>query len=210
MTSTRQLFLDAAASAAALLRAPAVATRWNADSALPKFTVSGLAGHLAWQVTIVSRLLADHEPEAKPTSLLEHYTQAVWIGASLDDDLNVGIRQIGEATAEGGPDELAARVEAAIAELHGLLPAEPAGRIVRMASFVLSLDDFLTTRILEIAVHSDDLAVSVGVPTPELPTAATDAVLVLLTRLAAHRHGPTAVLRALSRPERAPATIAGI
>jgi hypothetical protein len=37
---------------------------------------------------------------------------------------------------------------------------------------------------------------------------ATDTVLTLLTRLAARRHGPAAVLRALSRAERAPATIA--
>ena len=37
-----------------------------------------------------------------------------------------------------------------------------------------------------------------------------DAVLALLTRLAARRHGPAAVLRALSRAERAPATIAAI
>ncbi|WP_230205174.1 hypothetical protein [Parafrankia elaeagni] len=75
---------------------------------------------------------------------------------------------------------------------------------------VLSLDDFLATRILEIAVHSDDLAVSVDVPTPALPVPATDAVLALLTRLAAHRHGPTAVLRAFSRAERAPTTITAI
>jgi len=32
----------------------------------------------------------------------------------------------------------------------------------------LSLDDLLTTRTMEIAVHSDDLAVSVGVAAPNL------------------------------------------
>jgi hypothetical protein len=35
-----------------------------------------------------------------------------------------------------------------------------------------------------------------------------DPVFALLTRLAVRRHGPTALLRALSRSERAPATIA--
>jgi hypothetical protein len=64
------------------------------------------------------------------------------------------------------------------------------------------------TRIVEFAVHVDDLSVSVGIPIPNLPPQVTDTVLVLLTRLAAHRHGPTAVLRALSRAERAPATFA--
>jgi hypothetical protein len=37
--------------------------------------------------------------------------------------------------------------------------------------------------------------------------AVLDPVLGLLTGLAARRHGPTAVLRALSRSERAPASI---
>jgi len=61
---------------------------------------------------------------------------------------------------------------------------------------------------MEIAVHSDDLAVSVGVPTPPLPAAVIDPVLALLTQVAVRRHGQTAVLRTLSRSERAPATIA--
>jgi hypothetical protein len=66
------------------------------------------------------------------------------------------------------------------------------------------------TRLLEIAVHTDDLAVSVGVPTPSLPAAVLDPVLHLLLRLAARRHGPTAVLRALSRAERAPVNISAL
>ena len=57
-------------------------------------------------------------------------------------------------------------------------------------------------------MQADDLSASVGIPTPTLPPQVTDTVLVLLTRLAVHRHGPTAVLRALSRAERAPTTIA--
>jgi len=65
----------------------------------------------------------------------------------------------------------------------------------------------LVTSMMEIAVHSDDLAVSVGVDPPRLPDAVVDPVLVLLTHLSAGRHGPTAVLRALSRAERAPASI---
>ncbi|OAA23643.1 Mycothiol maleylpyruvate isomerase N-terminal domain-containing protein [Frankia sp. EI5c] len=142
--------------------------------------------------------------------MFDRYAAAAWIGTPLDDALNVGIRNLSVEFAAGGPDALAAQVEAAIRTTRDLLPAEPAGRLVRWASSVLSLDDFLVTRILEIAVHSDDLAASVGIPTPELPTEATEIVLGLLTRLAAHRHGPTAVLRTLSRAERAPAAITGI
>jgi len=74
----------------------------------------------------------------------------------------------------------------------------------------MSLGDFLTTRLMEIVVHNDDLAVSVGIPTPEMPARAFETVADLLTRMAVRRHGPTAVLRALSRAERAPETIAAI
>lgn len=72
----------------------------------------------------------------------------------------------------------------------------------------LRLDDLLTNRMMELIVHLDDLAVSVGVPTPGLPVAATDAVIGVLAQLAARRHGPAAVYRALTRAERAPATTA--
>jgi hypothetical protein len=72
----------------------------------------------------------------------------------------------------------------------------------------MMLDDMLVTRMMELAVHSDDLAVSVGIDTPVLPPSAVEVVIDLLSRLAVRRHGPTAVLRALSRAERAPDTIA--
>jgi hypothetical protein len=52
--------------------------------------------------------------------------------------------------------------------------------------------------------------VSVGLEPQELPDAAFDPVLVLLARLAARRHGQAALLRALTRVERAPAAINAI
>ena len=57
-------------------------------------------------------------------------------------------------------------------------------------------------------MQADDLSASVGIPTPTTPPQVTDTVLVLLARPAAHRHGPTAMPRALGRAECAPATIA--
>jgi hypothetical protein len=55
-----------------------------------------------------------------------------------------------------------------------------------------------------------DLAASVGLPTPEFAGPAVETVIDVLSRLAVQRHGATAVVRALSRAERAPATIAAI
>jgi hypothetical protein len=47
----------------------------------------------------------------------------------------------------------------------------------------------------------------VGIETPALPESVIEPVVDLLARLAVHRHGATAVIRTLSRAERAPATI---
>ncbi len=72
---------------------------------------------------------------------------------------------------------------------------------------LLPLDDFLTTRLLEIVVHVDDLAISTAVEPPQLPAQVTQPVIDLLAQLATVRHGPTAVIRTFSRTERAPETV---
>lgn len=212
MTSIRDAYLDAAASAGTLLRDPAVAAAWDRPSALAEFSVRGLAGHLAAQVFIVKPALAEPLSDEPAIGLLDHYGRAKWLGADINDEVNVDIRAGGERQAAGGPAELVARVDATIEELTRVLRAQPSARVVTVpwTGWSLRLDDFLTTRLMEIAVHSDDLAVSVGVPAPELPLAALDPVVVLLSRLALRRHGQAALLRALSRAERAPAAIAAL
>lgn len=210
MTGYREDFLAMARSAAGLLHEQAVQDAWGEPSALPKLSVRGLAGHLAHQVLVVPVVLAAPAPDEPTVTLLEHYRRSEWIGADLDADINVGIRNRGEETAAQGPAELAARVDSTIGELTGGLASVPdrPARLSHWGPWSLSLDDFLVTRMIELAVHSDDLAVSVGVATPELPPAAERTVIDLLSRLAVRRHGPSNVLRALSRAERAPATIA--
>ncbi|GAA0360662.1 maleylpyruvate isomerase N-terminal domain-containing protein [Actinoallomurus spadix] len=210
MTRTADDFLTVARSAAALLRDPAVAERWSGPSALPGFRVSGLAGHLAYQVLAVPRILAQPVPAEPTIPLLEHYARVDWVDAGPDAEINVRIRQGGEEAAAGGPEALAAEVDAVIERSAAGLASAP-DRPVRIpfwGPWSLTLDDLLITRTMELAVHSDDLAVSVGIPAPELPESAAETVIGLLTRLAVRRHGPTGVLRALSRAERAPATIA--
>ncbi|MCK9897712.1 maleylpyruvate isomerase N-terminal domain-containing protein [Frankia sp. AgB32] len=210
MTPIWQTYLDTAAAAAALLRDPALAAAWDADSALAHYRVGALAGHLAWQIVAVPEMLTAVPPDGAPRALLEHYTGAAWLGAAPDAEINTRLRDLGERVAADGPVALAERADEALARLSVALPGAPPGRLVRLGPSVLRLEDFLTSRLLEITVHADDLAVSVGVEAPPMPAPAVEAVLGLLTRLAVARHGPTAVLRALSRAERAPATIAAI
>jgi len=72
----------------------------------------------------------------------------------------------------------------------------------------LTFEDFLVTRMMEIVVHSDDLAVSLDREPPTWPAGVLEPVLSLLTGVAVMRHGQAAVVRTLSRAERAPGVIA--
>jgi hypothetical protein len=204
------VYLEAARAAAGLLAAPALAAGWTEPSALREFAVSGLAGHLARQVTMVPGLLSRETPrDPQVIGVLDHYARAPWVDAALDDEANVSVRRTSEREAADGPAVLAKRTSDAITRLEEILPAQDPARLVYIpwSGWALTLADFLTTRTLEIVIHVDDLAVSVGTEPPDMPDDATDTVLVLLARLAVRRHGTAAVLRALSRKERAPATI---
>jgi hypothetical protein len=210
VTAIRDGYLAAAATAADLLSDSAVAQRWEAPSALPAMPVGALAGHLARQVFNVEALLAQDACGQPPISLLDHYARSAWLDAGLDDEPNAGMRRSSAAEAEAGPAVLAARARDAVGRLGADLASEPPDRVVLVpwGPWPLTLDDLLITRMMEIAVHCDDLAHSADLPTPALPDDVADTVLVLLARLAARRHGTVAVVRALSRAERAPATIA--
>jgi hypothetical protein len=70
---------------------------------------------------------------------------------------------------------------------------------------VLPLDQCLLTRVLELVVHADDLAVSLGVPTPTFEPDVVDATVTTLARISVAKRGQLPVLRALSRRERADA-----
>ena len=66
-------------------------------------TVGGLAHHLVRQATVTLQLLAASPVEGEPVTLLGHYERAAWVTASLDDDVNVGVREGSNADAAGGP-----------------------------------------------------------------------------------------------------------
>ncbi|HEX6498763.1 MAG TPA: maleylpyruvate isomerase N-terminal domain-containing protein [Micromonosporaceae bacterium] len=206
----RQAYLDAADVAARLLREPALAERWRRPSALPEMSIAALAYHLASQITLTVSYLAA-PPGRAAIPLLRHYTDNDWVTSGLHGETNVAIREGSDrAAADTTPDALADEVDAAIATLRQVVPAQPADRIVDFRRWGLTVDDFLTTRVMELVVHSDDLAVSLDIPTPAMPVEATGATIALLAQVAAWRHGPLAVVRALARGERAPQRITAL
>ncbi|QNN54197.1 maleylpyruvate isomerase N-terminal domain-containing protein [Nocardioides mesophilus] len=208
--SRREIFVEAADVALPLVEHELVAKRWTEPSALPRMSVGALATHLAGQVVSAHAALAAPSAASRETPLpvLEHYQRSKWVTAALDDEANVNIREGAEHTAEEGRDAVVERLQRSLASLRAWSGDTPPTVRMPWWEWSLSMDDFLLTRMLEVVVHSDDLAVSLDVPTPEFPRAVVRPVLTLLTTLAVRRHGQPAVLRALTRSERAPASLA--
>jgi len=205
----RDAYLEAATSAADLICHPLVVQSWEKPSALPKLTVGALACHLGGQILLTHDLLSAPPKEPEPIALLEHYARASWVRADLDDDVNVSIRRGAETNAHDGAAALEGKVIEALSSLRMRLPdvREPDTVQLPWQGWSLSLDDFLVTRMMEITVHSDDLAVSLDMPTPELPETVLSPVMALLVNLSLRRHGQASVVRALTRKERAPTGI---
>jgi len=210
----REAFAQAADLTAELLADPAVAVAWDRPSALKHYSVRGLSGHLFWPELALPGLLAEPVPTEPVIPLREYYLERViWLDADPDAPVSGRIRQGGEVMAADGHAALHARVHDALVLLRTEVPKAPASRPVHIPSWgdwSLELDDFLLTRLMELVVHADDLACSVGLPTPDFPEQVTAPVVELLARLAIRRHGVMDVVRGLARAERAPRSIAGI
>ena len=197
------VFPVAAAVGLDLIQRGEVRDRWLMPSALPKMSIGTLACHLGRQVVRAAELL----PVATDVPPLEsadaHYHRAAWVmSASPDDPPND--RSTDDAEAALGAAVLAGRSAGALATVRGLLAAGTARDVVLIPwqGWSLRRDDFLLTRMLEIVVHADDLALSAGVRTPEFPAGVFAPVRDLLVRLAVKRHGQSAVISALTRSER--------
>lgn len=183
---------------------PEVVAAWDLDSVLAKLSVRGLAGHLTRAGALVEDYLDGGIPaESVDVADAAGYYELAALTSDLDSELNRSIRERGEAEAEVGHPALVAEFVAARDRLALRLGAEPAdARIAVRGGMVLPLDEYLVTRIVELAVHTDDLALSVGLSTPEPDPVAATLATHCLVALARRRHGDLAVLRALTRRER--------
>lgn len=206
-------FLSAADLSLDLAARPEVRDAWGEESSCAGMTVGGLTHHLLRQAgnTVMGlRTSPEQTPDGAPViALQEHYARAAWVEGGPDDDANVSIRDKDNEAAQVGPDVVLELGREWAAELPALLaaPRSPDTFFIPWQGWSLSTEDFLTTRMMEMVVHGDDLAASVGVETPTYPEGVAGPVLALLTGVAVRRHGQTAVVRGLSRPQRAPGSI---
>ncbi|WP_034648014.1 maleylpyruvate isomerase N-terminal domain-containing protein [Cellulomonas sp. HZM] len=203
----RSAAVEATALVIELLGRPEVAARWDDESACAGMSVGALAWHLVNQPQRLVEVLGAEPVDAEVTTLDQHYVRSAWVVEDLDGPANVGVRTRGEDQARAGADAAVSAARQALDAVGPALAAAAATVALPWAGWALSTDDFLVTRLMEMVVHADDLAASVGVETPDFPPVVLEPVLTLLTGLALRRHGQDALVRTLTRPQRAPGSI---
>lgn len=213
----RAALVPATEALLALVARPEVGAAWDEESSCEGMSVGALAWHLTNQPRRALEVLAASTaatgdapaggPGTEPVPLDVYYTQADWVRQDLDGPANVGVRTRSEHDAAGGQDGAVQAAADALGSLADALAAAPPTVLVPWQGAVLTTDDFLVTRLMEIVVHSDDLAASVGLPTPQFGGGVLEPVLALLSGLALRRHGQDALVRTLARPQRAPRAV---
>jgi hypothetical protein len=202
----RAAFMNAAGLTVGVVGAPAVAERWTSPSALAGFSVGGLVGHVYLATRLVDRHLDRPEPVGQRLRRRGEYYQTMRVDdvAQINDDAHRTIRGDGEHVARLGPAVLAAKFADLVDRLGSRLMRERQGRLLAtaVADAAARLDDFLANRTIELLVHADDLAVSVGLAPIDVPADAATVAIASLLAVARERLGDRAVLRALAGRDR--------
>ncbi|WP_433890462.1 sterol carrier family protein [Streptomyces sp. CA-111067] len=164
--------------------------QWARESGLPGWDVRLLVAHIVRQIEAVRTLHADDSPPAPGTRLTDLDTWAVST-AGIADRLDATTRET--AAAMGDP------VEAIDAEAR-LLPALEAealrtDRLLGHPFDGMRALDFTVTRLVELVVHSDDLARATGLDIPLDKQALAAVVRLLADALAAATPGNSVEVR---------------
>lgn len=201
--STRA-FLVGARSAARLVASPRVAEAWDAPSALPGLSTGELAAHLARAVLQVVAYRDPSGPGRPATTDAVGYYADLTGTTEPGSTLNTGVRERARTSAAPGHAALVAGLDAAVAALARDLPSARPDETLAVGhrrEQVLLLGEYLRTRCVELAVHLEDLALSLGCE-PGLPPSTAAVAVDVLQAAARRRHGDAVVLRALARRER--------
>jgi uncharacterized protein (TIGR03083 family) len=172
--------------------------QWDAPG-LGSWDVRSLAGHTARAILTVESYLAQDEPGEVTIPSAEAYYNTVL--EQFTDHASIEARGV-EAGAWLGTDPVG-QVTEAIERTRALIAAQPDDRIVSIGGMGIRLDEYLRTRVVELVVHSIDLARAIGVPA-SLPAAGIATAVALLSGTAVHRGLGEVLLLALTGRERLP------
>ena len=198
------VWIDASQATLAFVRDRRVRERWSEASSLPLMTVAELTGHLIHSGILMVGEAFDiaHVTGSKPVTAARMLS---WVPFDPDDPVHAGVRGVAGAHAAEGLDDL---VERATRSLDAITPVVSAVDPDRELAFpwtpTLSMTarELFRSRIVELVVHLDDLAHSVGEEDIPLDAEAISIACHVATDIVVLRHGPTAVVRALCRPDR--------
>ena len=192
-----------------LVAAPEVAESWDAPSTLPEMTVGALAAHLAQMIKGGDGWLTAPAPtEGRLATLVEVFGRVrVDDDQGIDAEIPTMVRGWAADGAAPGPEAVADAARADLERLAELLAEADPDRFIPSVSVPgigMCLHDYLRTRCVEFVVHTDDLAVSVGLPSPAPDPAAAGIATGVLIEMARARVGDLDVVRALARTDRVP------
>lgn len=198
-------YFEAADHVGDLLEDAETAQRWDDPSALRGVRVGGLAAHLMHGVAHIHHLLdgPDEDADAPIVGLGEYI--ASFKMESFDADIHRYLRDKAAHSATYGHEATTDRFRALVAGLRDRLQTESGRRILDLRPTLpwgVSLEDRVRLNMMDLVVHADDLAVSIGRSGDETPGAASGIAIDVLMAGARFQHGDRAVIRALARRER--------
>ncbi|TKA11297.1 sterol carrier family protein [Actinacidiphila oryziradicis] len=163
------------------------AAQLAAPSGLPNWDVHHLLVHIARQIEAVPQVIAA-EAAAKADLDLPTWARST---AAIADLLDADTREAAVAT-----ERAAARIAEAAEQLaHVMDRAVEPGRNVRVTLGAMRSTDFLVTRLVELVVHTDDLARATGTEIPLDRQALAAVTRLLADALAARAPGNSVEVR---------------
>ncbi|WP_185740558.1 maleylpyruvate isomerase family mycothiol-dependent enzyme [Homoserinimonas aerilata] len=162
--------------------------------------VRSLAGHTARAILTVESYLGQDEPGGVTIPSAEDYYKSVL--EQFTDHASIERRGV-EAGEWLGADPVAT-VREALQRTRALIARQPADRVVSIGGMGILLSEYLRTRVVELVVHSIDLARAIDSDfTP--PADAVMGTVALLSSTAVNKGQGTPLLLALTGREPLPA-----
>lgn len=210
MASVRDALWMALDAAVDVVRSPEVAEAWEDDSVLEGLSVGGLVAHLLVATERLALVLEADPPAADEVRVVgprEFYgPNRIDDPAQLADGVPAALRQGALSRADAGADVVIPELASLSGRLRPLVDAASDDRLVpviQVRGGAARLDDYLVSRVIELVVHTDDLACSTGLLVPDVDPDVLSIVTAAFVDLAVGRSGTRAVLRAFARRERA-------
>jgi hypothetical protein len=188
---------------------PEVAAKWSEPSALERMSVGAVAAHGLGNLEQILNDCERPEPATHRLLGIVEYTRSARLEKREDLDRFEGHDMIikgAEKLASKGPGPVIERAAAWLEQLQWILPAmDPAKHVYlpRLPPMAGPLAMMVANRTNELVVHMDDLAVSVGLPTPPLRPEAAAMALTVLVSVARKVNTDLELIRAMARAERA-------